>query len=162
MQTLLTLFGQENHVNILQMSVRALVVFLIALVLLRIAGRRSFGLHAPFDNIILVLLGAILSRAVVGASPFFPTLTASFVICVVHRLLALAGLYSSAVGKIIKGGKIPLYQKGKTIKKNMKRGLISEEDLRTAVRLRTNSDSLDQVESIYMERNGHISTIKKS
>ena len=86
MKLIIELFGEVGDLNALQMTCRSVVAFLFTLFLIRIAGRRSFGLRAPFDNIILILLGAILGRAVVGASPFVPTLIAGFVICVLHRL----------------------------------------------------------------------------
>jgi len=53
------------------MAARSVVVFVITLLLLRISGRRSFGLRTPLDNIISIILAAVLSRAIVGASPFF-------------------------------------------------------------------------------------------
>lgn len=161
MKLLLFIFGEGKELSVLQMCSRAAVIFLFTLVLIRIAGRRAFGLKTPFDNVILILLGSILGQAVMGVSPFVPTLAAGLVISILHRLFAYLGLYSHAFGKLTKGGTILLYQKGKLIKENMKRSLISDEDLMEEIRLKANVDTLDQVEVVYMERNGQISTIKK-
>lgn len=155
-----TIIGSDN-LNTWHMTSRAILVFLWTLVLIRIAGRRSFGLRAPLDNIVLILLGAILSRAVVGASPFVATLMAGLAISVLHRILALFSLDHSFLGKLAKGEKIILYQDGHFFKKNMIRCLVSEEEIREEVRLRTLVDSLDEVDTIYMERSGSISAVKK-
>jgi len=48
---LIEMFGQGKDLNTLQMSCRGIVVFFIALLLIRISGRRSFGMHTPLDNI---------------------------------------------------------------------------------------------------------------
>ena len=78
-------FGEGTDLEIWQMSIRGAVVFVVALVLIRASGRRSFGQHSPFDACITVLLGAVLSRAVVGASPFWATVAAAAV-SVAHPL----------------------------------------------------------------------------
>ena len=83
-------FGEGTDLEIWQMSIRGAVVFVVALVLIRASGRRSFGQHSPFDACITVLLGAVLSRAVVGASPFWATVAAAAVLVLVHRAMALA------------------------------------------------------------------------
>jgi uncharacterized membrane protein YcaP (DUF421 family) len=67
------LFGEGTDLGPLQMALRALAVFVLALAMIRTAGRRSIGQHRPFDACTTVLLGAVLSRAVVGASPFRAT-----------------------------------------------------------------------------------------
>jgi hypothetical protein len=75
------IFGVGKDLTTLQMMSRTLIVFLLAGILIRLAGRRSFGLHAPLDNIITIMLGAVLSRAIVGASPFLPVIASSACWC---------------------------------------------------------------------------------
>jgi hypothetical protein len=76
MKWIVWLFGQGSELEIWQMMARAVAIFFIALLLIRASGRRFFGQHAPFDACVTVLLGAVLSRAVAGASPFWATVAA--------------------------------------------------------------------------------------
>jgi len=86
MELLLKIFGESKDLNALQMSSRGVVIFIIAFLLIRISGRRSFGVRTPLDNIITISLGAIMSRAVVGASAFVPVIVCCFVIVFLHRV----------------------------------------------------------------------------
>lgn len=82
------IFGVGKNLTIAQMSARGFVIFFIALALIRIAGMRSIGKGTAFDTVITIMLGAVLSRAVVGVSEFWPTLLASAVIAITHRIVA--------------------------------------------------------------------------
>ncbi|MBA4852771.1 DUF421 domain-containing protein [Emticicia sp. BO119] len=161
METFQEIFSHEIELTALQMALRATAVFFIAFALIRIAGRRSFGLRTPIDNIIVILLGAILSRAVVGSSPFIPIIFASLVICILHRIFGWLFTHYSDFGRVVEGEKIILYGNGRFIDKNMKRGLVRKEDIMQAVRKATFSDSLAGIDSIYLEHNGEISITKK-
>ena len=162
METLTQLFGERENQTALQMSARAVVIFIITLILLRIAGRRSFGMKSPFDNIIVILLGAILSRAEVGASEFVPTIASATVIAVLHRLGAWLGALNLRFGALIKGQKIVLFEKGKLKHDNMRRALISESDLYASLRNDMHVESFEKIESAYMENNGQISFVRKA
>lgn len=155
------LIGEGNELTALQMAIRALIIFLIALVLIRFSGRRTFGMSSPFDNVISVLLGAILSRAVIGASPFIATITASSVIVMLHRLFAWIALYNDVFGSLIKGNAKVIYKDGQIIRNNMKRFFITDKDLIEGIRLQGNVESLDEIKSAYIERNGKITVIRK-
>ena len=112
MDAILLLFGQGRTLDPLQMAMRAIVVFLIALVLIRISGRRSFGQRSPFDSVVVILLGATLSRAIVGASPFIATVVASFMIVACHRLLAWACMRSRGLERLVGGVEREVFSNG--------------------------------------------------
>lgn len=161
MDIFIKIFGEGKDLTAWQMSCRGIVVFIIALLLIRISGRRSFGIRAPLDNIIIILLGAVLSRAVVGASPFVPVVVSCFVIVVFHRGVGWLIANSKVVGKLVESDKIMLYQDGKYIPKHLRRVQLTEEDVMQGVRKSALTEDLKKIEHIYIERNGEISAIKK-
>ena len=114
MQSLIELvFGEGSELTFWQMAARACVVFVIALVLVRISGRRSFGQHSPFDACTTVLVGAILSRAVVGATPFWSTICAASAIVLMHRLAGQASVRWPRFEALISGHELHLVRNGK-------------------------------------------------
>jgi uncharacterized membrane protein YcaP (DUF421 family) len=162
MEILKEIFGVGKDLNAVQMSCRGVVVFFIALILIRVSGRRSFGIRTPLDNIITISLGAILSRAVVGASAFVPVIICCFVIVGLHRVFGWLVVSNKTFGKFIEGDKITLFQNGKFIRQNMKKGLVCEEDVMQGVRKSALTENLDTIETVYIERNGEISSIRKT
>jgi uncharacterized membrane protein YcaP (DUF421 family) len=155
------IFGEGEDLTPMQMGARAAVMFVICLVLIRLAGRRAFGMRMPFDNVISILLGAVLSRGIIGASPFWSTVAAAAVIVALHRLFAWIALYWDAFGRLIKSDSDLLYKDGKLIRKEMNKALISEKDLREGARINANIENLEEAEKIYVERDGKISVVKK-
>jgi uncharacterized membrane protein YcaP (DUF421 family) len=155
------LIGEGNDPSPYQMAIRAFIIFIIALIFIRLSGRRTFGMYSKFDNVISVLLGAVLSRAVIGASPFFLTIIASFVIVFLNRLFAWIALYNDVFGSLIKGNTKVIYKDGKIIRNNMKRFDITDKDSIEGIRLQGNVESLDEINNVYIERDGRISVTKK-
>jgi uncharacterized membrane protein YcaP (DUF421 family) len=154
-------FGTNRELSPLHMSVRAVAVFLICLALIRFSGRRSFAMGTPVDNVLAILLGAILSRAVVGASPFLSTVAAAVTLAALHRFMAWLGLYSHRMGRLFKGEAKIIYDNGKFNKENMRYCRITRRDLMAGIRLSANTDSFSSIRRIYVERNGRISVILK-
>ncbi|WP_431209986.1 DUF421 domain-containing protein [Puia sp. P3] len=162
MDILTTLFGHGKDLNSLQMVCRAIVTFLMTLVFLRIAGVRTFGKRSAFDNVIIIMLGSVFSRVVVGASPVIPTTLACLAFVLVHSLLGLVGYYNDGIGRLIKGEKKLLYAGDKEQQRNMRIAQISRKDLLEAVRRELHTTDLAGVSEIYLERSGELSIIKKS
>lgn len=161
MELLMEIFGSSKDLTIFQMAGRGIIVFIIALALLRISGRRSFGLRTPLDNIIGIILGAVLSRAIVGASPFFPVIVTCFIIVLIHRILGKLIAHSEPFSKLIEGEKIILFDEGSFIESNIKRSLLSRDDIYQGIRKSIQTENLDLVQSIYFEANGEITVVKK-
>jgi uncharacterized membrane protein YcaP (DUF421 family) len=161
MEVLLKIFGEGKDLDVLQMSCRGVVIFFVALLLIRLSGRRSFGIKNAFDNIIGILLGAVLSRTVVGASPFLPTIVACMVICLLHRACAWISVRNDAFDRLMNGNKIMLYKNGDLLKEDMHKALVNEKDIQEGLRRIALTDDLGKTEAVYLERNGEISAIKK-
>src|ERR1700710_3009166 len=161
MEIIVKIFGEGKDLNALQMSSRGLVMFFIALALIRVSGRRSFGVRSPLDNIITISLGAIMSRAVVGASDFVPVVICCFVIVLMHRRFGWLIANSRSFGRLIEGEKILLFEDGVFKKENMKKALVCQEDLMQGVRKSALTEDMNKIEKVYIERNGEISSIKK-
>ena len=142
------------------MTARVIVIFIFALLLIRISGRRSFGIKSPLDNIIIILLGTILGRSVVGVSPFFPVMISSLVLVVLHRLLAAIFARSPLLSQSLEGEKILLFENKTFLRKNLNRAMLSKEDIMQGLRLSALTEDTDEVEKIYIERNGEISIVK--
>jgi uncharacterized membrane protein YcaP (DUF421 family) len=162
MELLIKILGEGKDLNALQMSSRGIVMFFIALILIRISGRRSFGVRTPLDNIITISLGAIMSRAVVGASQFVPVVVCCFVIVLLHRLFGWLIARSKRFGRFIEGDKIVLFENGRFLEDNMKKALVCQEDVMQGVRKSALMEDMSKINKVYMERNGEISSIKKS
>ena len=122
---------------------------------------RSFGQKSAFDSTIVIMLGAVLSRAVVGANPFFSIVASGFILGIIHRCIALLGVKSDAFGRLIKGRARCLYDNGKMNRVNMFATGISRKDIMEEVHSQLNQDTLDNVQQVFMERSGQISIIKK-
>ncbi|MGN6165564.1 MAG: hypothetical protein ACTHOF_13585 [Flavisolibacter sp.] len=80
-------WGINENISPLEIAARSAVMFLIALVLICMSGMRPFGKGNGVDTIISFLIGAILSRGVVGATPFFSTVASAVVIFLFITLL---------------------------------------------------------------------------
>lgn len=163
-ETLDFLFGfhADSHtIMAVQMGDRAVLMFFAALALLRLSGPRTFGGSTPFDMVVKIMLGAVLSRAVVAASPFGGTLLASFVLVGLHRLLAVAAYRSEWVGWLVKGEANVLAEQGRAKSDQLCQLNLTEKDLLEALHENGNVAALANTEAVYLERDGSISVVKK-
>jgi uncharacterized membrane protein YcaP (DUF421 family) len=149
------LFGEGPDLNALQMALRTAIVFVLALAMIRVSGRRSFGQHRAFDACTTVLLGAVLSRAVVGASPFWATMCAGIVIVVLHRIVAMASLRWPWFESLVSGDKRELVKQGRRDDGEMGKALITPRDLDEAVRKKT-GDEHSPLRRAVLERDGEV------
>jgi uncharacterized membrane protein YcaP (DUF421 family) len=149
------LFGEGTDLDALQMAMRAIAVFVMTLAMIRVSGRRSFGQHRPFDACTTVLLGAVLSRAVVGASPFWPTLAAGVAIVLLHRLVAMASQRWPRFESFVSGDERELVRDGAPDLEQMRKALLTQRDLDEAVRRKT-GDERSPLKRAVLERDGTV------
>jgi uncharacterized membrane protein YcaP (DUF421 family) len=143
-----------------QMALRALLVFFVSLIFIRVAGMRSFGNRSAFDVVLNITIGAVLARAIAGHYPFFTCLLTAAVLALCHRGTALLTSRYELFRKLIEGDPIRLFHGGKKDQSMMKRHSISIEDVNRTLR-EENLDDLTKVKEIWFETDGKISIVKK-
>jgi uncharacterized membrane protein YcaP (DUF421 family) len=163
-ETLKQILGLElepKDLSFIQISLRGIIVFTIALVIIRVANKRFLSKMTAFDALLGFIMASMLARAVNGSAAFFPTLGAGFVLVGVHALIARFSFHSDKVGILVKGNATPLVENGKMDRKMMAKSKISEKDLLEEARLNGQVAKVDDIELATLERNGQVSIIPK-
>jgi uncharacterized membrane protein YcaP (DUF421 family) len=142
-----------------QMAARAILVYLMALVMVRWGEKRFMGKNTAFDVILGVILGSVVSRAITGSSEIVPTLGAGFVLVGLHWAFASLAFRSDRFGTLMKGNTRVLVKNGKIDWDQMRGGNISRDDLLGALRSEGVQEP-DQVAEARLERSGQISVIE--
>lgn len=161
MEGLHSLIGSEGEaISWWQMSLRAGLVFVIGVMIVRLAATRAFGKWSALDIILAVVVGSNLGRAMTGNAPFVATLVATGVLMALHELLVRASARWSWLSLVTKGRSIRLVDDGAPIESAMRRAGIGERDLRLALRSAGHAD-LGDVQSVTLERNGDITVVAR-
>lgn len=143
-----------------QMCARAALVFLFGVALVRIASKRVFGKWGALDIIVSVMIGSNLSRTLTGNAPLIPAMAASVLLVFMHAGLAYAAARLSFLGLLVKGAPSRIVADGEVDQKAMRRQGLGPRDLDEALRC-AGVDDLSKVSSVWIERNGSISVIKR-
>ena len=102
-ETLLGLGVEPKNLTFIQISLRGVIVFVVTLITMQLGHKRSLSRKTPFDAALLVILAAVLSRAINGSAAFFATLGGGVVLVLLHRLCTFLAFYSHGFGMLLKG-----------------------------------------------------------
>lgn len=150
----------EEDLQAGHMVVRAVVVYVAALLMVRWGEKRFMGKNTAFDVILAVILGSVVSRAITGSAPFFATIAAGFALIGLHWLFARLAFRSDRFGTLIKGRTRLLVENGRIDWDAMRKSNMSEDDLLGALRLQGNVANRERVKEARLERSGDLSVIK--
>ncbi len=143
-----------------QMALRALVVYIATLLMVRLGEKRFLGKNTAFDIILGIILGSVVSRAINGSAPFFPTLVAGFVLVGLHWLFSVLSFRSDHFGTLIKGSTRTIVKDGEIMWTAMRKSHLSKDDLLGALRTEASISAPEEVKEARLERSGKISVIR--
>jgi len=152
--------SDTGQLTVFQMIVRAIVTFLLALLILRIAGSRSFGSKSAFDVVLSITVGAVLSHCITGHYPYLACVAAATILALMHRLFALIAFKNSFLSHLINGQPHVLLKGDQILWNNMRKHDISLEDLIQTLHKKGFSD-LNEIDEARIETDGKISLVPK-
>jgi uncharacterized membrane protein YcaP (DUF421 family) len=146
---------------ILEIVVRGTLTYLALFALLRVVTKREAGALGTTDLLVIVLIADAAQNAMAGE---YTTVADGVLLVVVilgwALLLDWLGYHVPAVERVLKPGRLQLVRRGRLMRRNMARELISEDDLWSQLRLHGVKE-LSQVEAAYLEPDGRVSVLQK-
>jgi uncharacterized membrane protein YcaP (DUF421 family) len=140
--------------------IRAAAAYVLLLFTVRLAGRRLASMLAPFDLVVLFLIGGASLSAVLGEDhSMVGAFSAIGTIAFMHILVSWGKSRSSLFGRIVDGTPVVVFELGQWHEDRMKMLRVQQSDVMSAVRQR-GIQRLEQVRYAVVERDGKISVIE--
>lgn len=140
---------------------RAVVVYMVVLGMVRLSGKRTIGQFTPFDLIVVVLLGNAVQNSLIGQDTSLPG--GLLVAATLVGLNWLAGLVTSrsrGAKGLLEGSPVLLVRNGEVYADALQAQHLSRDDLEEIVR-QEGCLHVEDVALAVLETNGRISVIKR-
>ena len=140
-------------------AIRALILYAVLLIAMRIMGKGDLGELQPFDLVVSLVLAelAVMPMEDLDA-PLFHGLMATAVVMFLQCLISYITLKSNSARKVICGTPSVIYDHGKFNIKDMNKLRINMNDVLGQMRLKGYYDFKD-IDYLIMETNGDVSII---
>lgn len=146
---------------LLEIFIRGTAVYLLLFLILRVVLKRESATLGVTDLLVVVLLADAAQNAMADD---YNSITDGILLVMViifwSHFLDFLGYKFPFFQRLIKPQKLLLVKNGKMYKKNMRKELITIDELMAEVRL-NGVKTLDEVDEAYMESSGEISVISK-
>ncbi|NMZ50862.1 YetF domain-containing protein [Pseudomonas poae] len=139
---------------------RAAAIYLVLMVLFKIAGRRSLAELTTFDLVLLMVIGEATQQALLGDD--FSLTNALLVIATLIAIdigLSLIKQRSRWFSRLLDGGPTIVVENGQLLHERLKRARLDEGDILEAARSAQGIVEIRQIKFAILERNGKLSVI---
>lgn len=142
--------------------IRGLSIFVILLLVFRIAGKRTLHETTTFDFVLILIVSETVQQAMIDNDN---SVTNAFILIVtlvgVNVVFSLLKQRFKWFAKITEGTPVVVIEHGRIHHDRMEKERIDEDDVLNAARERQGLRGMDEVESAVLERDGSISVIPK-
>lgn len=142
--------------------IRTAAIYLVLLVLFRIAGQRSIAQITTFDFVLLLVIGEAVQNALVGQD-YSMTNALLIVLTFIGLDIAMSKLKDASpkVEKVIDGTPLVIFEDGKFLTDRMHKERVDAADILSAARAAHGLERLEQIKYAILERSGGISVVPK-
>lgn len=140
---------------------RAVVVYVVVLAMVRLSGKRTIGQFTPFDLLVVVLLGTAVQNSLIGKDTSL--LGGLILAATLIGLNWLAGLVTSrsrAAERLLEGSPVLLVRDGEVYADALRSQHLSRDDLEEILR-QQGCQRVEDVKLAVLETNGRISVIPR-
>ncbi len=138
---------------------RAVAIYVLVMLLVRLSGKRAVGQFTPFDLVLLILLGNAVQNGLNGGDNSL-TGAALLAICLIalNYAVALVAARSPGARRLIEGEPVILARDGKVHRDVLHRELVSNADFHEAMR-EAGCTNIERIRLATLETDGRISIV---
>jgi uncharacterized membrane protein YcaP (DUF421 family) len=140
-------------------ALRALIIYLFLLLLVRMMGKRMLGGPTVFDFIVALMLGDLVDESIYGDAPIAQALVALAAIAGLHYLNSYLGYRSSTFDRLTGGSPRVLVRHGQVDDDALAREHVNRDELMSMLRSHE-VEHLKQVKLATLEPDGKLSVFK--
>ncbi len=142
-------------------ALRAAGMYFLALLMIRVLGKRALGELGPFDFVVMTGVGhTVVSVALDKSIPYYEGIVILFTLAVLEYLMGFLALKSQRFSDLLTGRPVVLIDNGRIIKENLAREKFNIDDLLQELRKKGISD-VDEVHKGILESCGGFTAILK-
>ena len=146
----------QLSVHWLELVLRAVIIYVFLLVLLRFTGKRQVGQLSPFDLVLLLVLSNSVQNAMNGGdNSLLAGMILAVVLVLLNSLVGLVTYKSKKLEALVEGRPEVLVHNGKLFEDVMQRERLTHHELNAALRA-AGCASIEEVHYAILENNGHI------
>jgi uncharacterized membrane protein YcaP (DUF421 family) len=143
----------------LEIVLRAVIVYLAALSLFRVVGRKELARYSPFDFLLILLVSQALRQTLVASDKSLTSGLLSLVTLLsLDLLFSWSSFRSRRIAALVQGRPRKLVEDGRPIDQELRHSRFTVDDLRARLR-RYGIDRLEAVESAWLERDGNVTFV---
>lgn len=146
--------------ELLLIAFRATIVYLAALLVVRILGKREIGSVGAFDLIVSLIIGESVDEAIYGDVSMLKFFVLIATIAAWHLVNSWATYKSKKLDQLLESQPTVLVEHGKIQEEALASQRINEEELYSQLRLNGFED-LQEVKKATLEPSGHVSVLQE-
>jgi uncharacterized membrane protein YcaP (DUF421 family) len=140
--------------------IKAVVVYVVLLVLFRMSGKRTLAEVTPFDLVLLLIISEATQSALVDTdNSMTNAILLIGTLIGLNVLLSTLKVRSKRAQHVLDSAPLLIVENGKPIESHMNKERIDVDDVLDAAREMHGIASLDEIRYAVLERNGKISII---
>lgn len=151
---------EDRVIELLILLYRTAILWIVALVVFRMMGKRTLAKLGPFDFAVIIMIGEAVAIGMEDSkTPLMNAIGITVLLGALQYLLTWLNVRYRWLEKITQGTSTLIVEQGHVKQQQMKRERVSNPDL--DMELRKNDVSLDEVVEARLEPTGDISLKKK-
>ena len=141
-------------------ALRAIAVYAVLLLVLRLLGRREIGNFSAFDLLVALMIGEVVDEMIYGTEPLVRGFVIILTIALCEVLVSWASYKSARADRILGGSPRELVRDGEVCREGLRKERMNEQELWSALRLHgVAREDLADLRRVTLEPSGEVSVL---